>query len=95
MDLSRCCLHNSYFQAKDKFYAQDDGIPMGSPLSPVIANLYMEWFESHAINSATVKPKIWLRYVYDIFIIWNGTDRQLDSFLNHLKALRQTIKLYH
>ena len=92
MELLRCCRHNSYFQVKDKFYAQDDGLPMDSLLSSVIANLYMEWFKTHAINTATIKPEIWLRYVDDTFIIWNETDRQLDSFLNHLNSLRQTIK---
>ena len=31
---------------------------MGSPVSAVIANLYMEEFEERAIARATYKPKI-------------------------------------
>ncbi|XP_030751614.1 uncharacterized protein LOC115879108 [Sitophilus oryzae] len=92
MELFRCCLRNSYFQVKEKFYAQNDGLPMGSPLSPVLANIYMEWFETNAISIAVVKHKIWLRYVDDAIIIWNGIDRQLDSFLNHLNSRNISIR---
>ena len=35
---------------------------MGSPLSPIIANLYMEHFEQEAIRLAADKPKFCVRY---------------------------------
>ena len=35
-----------------KFYKQLQGAAMGSPVSPVIANIYMEYFESLAIPSS-------------------------------------------
>jgi len=35
---------NSYFSFDGQFYKQTDGVEMGSPLSPVIANLFMEDF---------------------------------------------------
>jgi hypothetical protein len=33
------------------FYGQTDGVAMGSPLSPVIANFYMEDYERLALES--------------------------------------------
>ena len=36
---------------------------MGSPISPIVANLYMEDFEIKAISSAEYPPRIWKRYV--------------------------------
>ena len=42
---------------------------MGSPVSPVVANLCMEEIEEQAINSAATPPKIWKRYVDDCYTI--------------------------
>ena len=42
---------------------------MGSPLSPTIANLYMEYFESLALESSQLQPKLRLRYVDDTFVV--------------------------
>jgi hypothetical protein len=38
-------------QIVHKFYEQTNGAPMGSPLSPVMANLFMEEFEKKALYS--------------------------------------------
>ena len=56
---------------------------MGSPVSAVIANLYMENFEEQAITTSFYEPRIWKRYVDDTFTI---LDREnVDDFLQHLK----------
>ncbi|KAJ8954605.1 hypothetical protein NQ318_003137 [Aromia moschata] len=53
---------------KANFYEQKNGAAIGSPLSPV--NLFIEAFEEEAIRSSDKKPKCWLRYVDETFIIW-------------------------
>ena len=63
---------------------------MGSPVSAVIANLYMEEFEERAIATATYKPKIWKRYVDDTFTVL-GKD-YVDGFLQHLNSQQPTIR---
>ena len=63
---------------------------MGSPVSAVVANLYMQFFEEMAISSAPIKPKLWKRYVDDVFcIIKRGGE---NSLLSHLNSLRPSIK---
>ena len=39
---------------------------MGSPVSPVIASIYVEYFESLAILSSPTLIKWWFRYVDDV-----------------------------
>ena len=48
IELLGFCLHNTYFSFQNKFYEQE-GAPMGSLVSPIVANLYMEQFEREAL----------------------------------------------
>ena len=52
------CLNSTYFVFKGQYYEQLEGAAMGSPLSPIIANLYMENFESKALNTAPNPPSL-------------------------------------
>ena len=45
IQLLEFCLKNTYFSFQDQFYEQGEGAAMGSPVSPIVANLYMEYFE--------------------------------------------------
>nr|XP_022912504.1 uncharacterized protein LOC111423492 [Onthophagus taurus] len=65
---------------------------MGSPLSPVIANFYMEIFEEEALKKSPWKPKLWLRYVDDTFVIWQHGKEQLQEFLDHFNPQNPMIK---
>ena len=47
------CLRNTYFSFQDQFYEQVEGTAMGSLASPIVANLYMEYFEQKALSTAT------------------------------------------
>ena len=46
------CLKNTYFSFQGQFYEQVQGAAMGSPVSPIVANLYMEYFEQKALSTA-------------------------------------------
>ena len=65
---------------------------MGSPLSPIVANIFMEEFETSALQHATHQPKLWHRYVDDTFIIWQHSKQQLDNFFQHLNNQHSNIK---
>ena len=62
-------LSNNYFVYNDCTYKQIHGCAMGSPVSPVVANLCMEVIEDSALTNSTVPPKVWKRYVDDSFVI--------------------------
>jgi hypothetical protein len=75
-------LTSTYFCFDGQYYEQTDGIAMGSPLSPVIADFFMEEFERRAIKRATHKPGYWYRYVDDTFVIWPHGQDKLAGFLD-------------
>ena len=56
MELLGFHLHNTYFSFQNEFYEQVEGVAMGSPVSPIVANLYMEHFEGKALRSAANPP---------------------------------------
>ena len=65
---------------------------MGSPISPVLANIFMEEFETSSLLTAELKPSLWLRYVDDTFVIWPHGQEQLQEFLTYLNKQHPTIK---
>ena len=60
---------------------------MGSPLSPIVANLHMESFEVKALRSAPHPPYLWKRFVDDTFTILQLS--QKNGFLEHLNSIDQ------
>ena len=62
---------------------------MGSPVSAVFADLYMEYFKELALESVPSRPRLWKWYVDDTCIL--GTC-DVDGLLNHLNGIRPTIK---
>ena len=84
-------LRSTYFKYQSKFYEQTDGAAMGSPLSAIIANLFMEQLEEEAIQSAPSQPAVWTRYVDYTFVIWQHGDEELARFHRHLNQQSPSI----
>ena len=56
MDLLEFCLRSTYFTQRGKFYEQVEGAVMGSPITPIVANLFMENFEMRPLQSSPNSP---------------------------------------
>lgn len=74
------------------FYVQTDGVVMCFPLSPVVANLFMESFENSALERATLKLLYFKRFVDDVFIVWPHGQERLLEFLDFLSGFHLKIK---
>ena len=84
------CLKSTYFSYGGNFFEQKEGPVMGSPVSAVMANLYMEFFEELALETALTRPRLWKRYVANAFCILRKGS--IIGLLCHLSGVRPTIK---
>ena len=66
---------------------------MGSPLSPIVVNLYMETFEKIALTTALAAPRLWARYTDDMFVIWPHGQDKLEAFHQHLNTQHPQIEV--
>ena len=82
--LVQVCLKSSYFTFKNECYEQIEGVPNGSPLSPIVVNLYIEKFEKPAMDSFPGNLKEGSA-TWTTRILFGLMD--LDRFFNHLNNL--------
>lgn len=85
-------LTSTYFSYKGFFFEQVEGVAMGFPLSPVIANFFMEFFEQRALEQSPLKPLLYHRYVDDTLLIWNYGQAALEDFIDILNNNYESIK---
>ncbi|XP_064121748.1 uncharacterized protein LOC135226235 [Macrobrachium nipponense] len=92
--LIRLCVSSTVFQFNNQGFAQKEGVAMGSPLTPVLANICMEFVEKEILNRCDeeTKPVLWARYVDDIFIIFKGTDEKLKKLVEIANSILPSIK---
>ncbi|XP_065326070.1 uncharacterized protein LOC135932513 [Pelmatolapia mariae] len=85
------CLTTTYFKYNEGFYRQKHGCAMGSPVSPIVANLYMEEVERKALGSFKGRvPSHWYRYVDDTWV--KIKTQEVESFTAHINAVDKNIK---
>ena len=81
------------FTFNEQNFLQTSGVSMGTKCAPTYANLFMGYFENtfnypHIENKST----LYLRYIDDIFMLWNGTEKELTDFIKMLDSAHPTIK---
>jgi hypothetical protein len=90
--LIQLVLENNHFKFDKDFYLQKMGTAMGSPMAPTYASLFMGKFEEEFINSINLKPTVWFRFLDDIFMIWDHSLEDLNTFIDNINKFHQNIK---
>ncbi|XP_071089207.1 uncharacterized protein [Haliotis cracherodii] len=67
--LTTACISSTCFTLGDEYYQQIHGLPMGSPLSPILTEICMTYFEQQALTTSPIRPICWYRKVDDTFVI--------------------------
>ena len=83
-------LSSTYFTFKNIIYQQTYGTPMGSPLSPIIADIAMQDLESIALNNIGIDLKFYFRYVDDILLV--SPKDQVDNILNIFNSINNRLQ---
>ena len=83
-------LMTTYFVFRECIYHQQFGTSMGSPVSPIAANIFMEALEQEAIATAPldIRPKLWLRYVDDVLEVINKN--AVSKLTDHINQVDQS-----
>lgn len=84
------CMEQNFVQFRDKFYQQTSGTSMGSKLAPYLSNVFMSNMEVNLKQNFNLFPRIWLRYVDDIFAIVKQPN--LSAIFNHINTIDPAIK---
>ena len=87
VELLNFILTTTYFVLRGQVYQQKFGTAMGSPVSPIVANLFMEDLEQRAMETAPddLRPKLWKRYVDDTLeVIRRGKVVEWSEHLNRM-----------
>ena len=94
MNSVNTCFKQNYFIFNNEYFVQEDGLPMGSALSPLLAEIVMDNFELNIFNSINLSSciRFWTRYLDDVQMIWTGSERQLNLFLNTVNSLNKNIQ---
>lgn len=87
-ELTKICMNQSYFQFRGDYYHQFDGTAMGNPLSPFVCNVFINSFEIEL--SKNDFPRVWLRYVDDVFSIVKKN--KVEEVLNLINGICENIQ---
>lgn len=92
LNLLRFILTKNYFIFDGRVYHQLRSTAMGtSSCAPTYANLYLGWWEATIVFGDDApglvdRIGLWARYIGDIFVIWQGTQGELQRFIDSLNT---------
>jgi NADH:ubiquinone oxidoreductase subunit E len=81
-------LKQNYFEYQDKIYHPSKGVAMGSPISGIIAEIFLQHTENRHIKQLLDSKIItfYTRYVDDIFIIYDTNRMTTDEMQTYIKT---------
>ncbi|XP_071050953.1 HEAT repeat-containing protein 1 homolog [Onthophagus taurus] len=88
----KLCTEQNFCQFDCKIYEYKKGLPMGSPLSGLLSDIFLNNLEKEILNTNNPNILLWRRYVDDVLIIWNNKDLDsIHSFYAYINGLHNDI----
>lgn len=86
-------LRRNDFVFDEKYYLQIKGTAMGKRFAPAYANIFMANWEEEVFRKCGKKPLHYLRYLDDIWGVWDGSQEEFQIFLSVLNSHDPSITL--
>ncbi len=89
------CSDEGYLVHKAKYYRMLDGVAMGSPLAPIVADLVMEHLLDNVVKLLPFQPSFLYKYVDDLILsIPRGSEQlTVDTFNSFHDKLQFTMEV--
>ena len=78
------------FQFNKQYYKQTNGVAMGSPLAPILADLCMNWI-SDQTKQIRPQPTLCYRYLDDCFALFSS-HKEILNFYQQLNMIHSNIQ---
>ena len=92
IELLEMVLTMNNFTFNGDHYIQVGGTAMGTKAAPGLANTFMGDFEERFVYPYRLQPIKYLRFLDDIFLIWQHGMEELELFVNHMNTQLPSIK---
>ena len=90
IELMKSATSGVEFSFNDIMYKQTDGVVVGSPLGPALANIFVGYYEEKLFSQKS-KPSTYFRYVDDTFAMFCN-EEESDNFFKQLNCLHPSLK---
>lgn len=93
--LLKTILKQNYFRFNNRYYVQNDGLAMGSPLSAILSEVFLQHHEDAMLDKLKKDHDIvfYTRYVDDILVMFNQkSDQDLEAMLELLNSHHNNLK---
>ena len=91
VELAEIVLKNNIFQFSEKTLKQLRGTVISTKFVPPYAIIFMADLEERILEDIELQPRIWWRYIDDIFFIWEHGEDSSKQFIETLNACHLTV----
>ena len=90
VELMQLATSSVEFSFNNNMHRQIDGVAMGLPLGPALANIFVGYQEAKLFNIAK-RPSVYFRYVDDTFAVFNN-EEDCNNFFIQLNSLHPSLR---